>query len=76
LAYEYQNISLKHNLFMEISIEKNLNSIKNSIPMAHLICFVPIQSLQSKIVSRLIQFGIEIIKISNSNEIIANRRFI
>ena len=76
IAYEYQNKSLKHNLFMEISIEKNLNSIKNSIPFAHLICFVPIQSLQSKIVSRLIQFGIEIIKITNPNGIIANRRFI
>jgi len=75
-AYEYQNKSLNHNIFMEISIEKILNSIKSSIPFAHIICFVPIQSLKSKIVSRLIQFGIEIIKISNSNENIVNRRFI
>ena len=61
---------------MEISIKKILNSIKNSIPFAHIICFVPKQSLKSKIVSRLIKFGIDIIKISNSNENIVNRRFI
>ena len=61
---------------MEVSIERMLNSIKNSIPFAHIICFVPIKSLKSKIVSRLIQFGIDIIKISNSNENIVNRRFI
>jgi hypothetical protein len=61
---------------MEISIEKNINSIQNSIPFAHLICFVPIKSLKSKIVLKLIQFDIEIIKISNSNEAIVNRRFI
>ena len=61
---------------MEISIEQNLNSIKKYIPLAHLICFVPIKSLKSKIVSKLIQFGIEIIKIPNSNQNIVNRRFI
>jgi hypothetical protein len=76
LAYEFQNKSLEHNLFMEMSIKKILKSIKISIPLAHLICFVPIKSLKSKIVSRLIQFGIEIIKIPNSNEKIVNRRFI
>ena len=76
LSYEFQNKSLSHNLFMEISIEKVLSSIKNSIPLAHLICFVPINSIKTKIVSKLKQFGIEIIKIQNSNGIIANRRFI
>ena len=76
MSYEFQNKSLAHNLYMEISIEKVLNSIKKSIPFAHLICFVPIKSLGSTIISKLMQFGIEIIKISNSNEIIANRRFI
>ena len=76
LAYEFQNKSLKHNLFMEISIEKVLNSLKNSIPLAHLICFIPLNSQKTKIFSKLKQFGIKTIIIPNSNENIANRRFI
>ena len=76
LAYEFQNKSLGHNLYMEISIEKILNSFQNSIPLAHIICFVPLKSMKSKIVSILKKFAIEIITIPNSNEIIANRRFI
>ena len=76
LAYEFQNRSLEHNLFMDIAIEKVLNSYRNSIPLAHFICFVPKKSFQTKIVSKLKKSGIEIIIIKNSNEHIANRRFI
>lgn len=61
---------------MEILIEKILNSFQNSIPLAHIICFVPLKSIKSKIVSILKKFSIEIITIPNSNGIIANRRFI
>ena len=76
LAYEFQNKSLEHNLFMELSIEKVLNSYRNSIPFAHLICFVPKKSIKTKIVSILKKYEIEIIIIPNSKEHIANRRFI
>ena len=76
LAYEFQNKSFEHNIFMDISIEKVLNSFRNSIPLAHLICFVPLNSIKTKIVTKLKQFGIEIIKIQNSEDNIANRRFI
>lgn len=71
LAYEI----LKDH-YIETSIGKILNSIKNSIPFAHIICFVPIKSLKSKVISKLKKYGIEIIKISNSKENIVNRRFI
>ena len=76
LAYDCLNKSLKHNYYMEKSIENVLNSYRYSIPLAHLICFVPIKLIKSKVVSILKKYGIEIIKISNSNEHIANRRFI
>jgi hypothetical protein len=61
---------------MEIAIEKVLDSYKNSIPRAHLICFIPEKSMNNKIVKILKRFNVEIIIISNSNEHITNRRFI
>ena len=76
LAYDFYNRDIYHNLFMEYSIEKVLNSFKFSIPRAHIICFVTEKSMNNKIVETLIKYGIEIIKISNSDEHITNRRFI
>ncbi len=76
LAYEFQNRSLLHNLFMENGIEKILKSFKFSIPNATIICFVPENSLKNKIVDIIKKFDIEIIQIPNSNENIANRRII
>ena len=61
---------------MEHAIEKVLNSLKFSIPRAHIICFVSELSMNNKIVGILRKYGIEIIKISNSKEHITNRRFI
>lgn len=58
---------------MEIS---NYEFLQHSIPLANLIWFVPLNSIKTKIVSRLKEFGVEIITIPNSKEIIANRRFI
>ena len=76
LAYQFYNKSIFHNLFMEHSLEKVLNSLKVSIPKAHIICFVPELTMNNQNVKILIKYGIEIIKISNSNEHITNRRFI
>lgn len=76
LAYEFLNKNFKHNLFIEIAIEKVLDSYKNSIPNAHFICFIPKKSINSKIVEIIKKFNIEIIEIPNSNEHITNRRFI
>ena len=76
LAYEFQNRGFKHNLFIEIAIEKVLDSYKNSIPYAHFICFIPQKSINSTICEIIKKFNIEIIEISNSNEHITNRRFI
>ena len=75
-AYEFYNRSKYHNLFMEHAIEKVLNSLKFSIPRAHIICFVPELSINNKIVLILKKYRIEIIKISNSKQHITNRRFI
>ena len=58
---------------MEIS---NYEFLQHSIPLAHLICFVPLNSIKTKSFSRLKEFGVEIITNPNSKEIIANRRFI
>ena len=76
LAYDFLNKSSYHNLFMEISIDKILNTIQYSIPKAHIICFVTEKSMESKIIGMLVKNNIEIIKIQNSKEHITNRRFI
>ena len=61
---------------MEQAIKKFPNSLKSSIPREYIIYFVTEKSMNNKIVETLIKYGIEIIKISNSNEHITNRRFI
>ena len=75
LAYEFLNKNQYHNLFMEHAIEKVLDSLKFSIPRAHIICFVSELSMNNKFVGILRKYGIKIIKISNSKEHITNRRF-
>lgn len=71
-----KNVNWDHLLFLEYGIKNVLKSFKNSIPFAHIICFVTKKSKESKVVSILKEFHIEIIEINDSSAHIVNRRFL